>query len=86
MFRLRQLSSGDSTKMCGLPPSPGLTFQLAKHRYGREEMLAIYETIEKVIFDQPPSDALFAEFEDLLKRDLQRPVLLTQPSQEEQVA
>lgn len=71
--------------MSGLPPSPGLTFQLAKHRYGREEMLAIYETIEKVLFTQSPPNELFAEFEDLLKKDLQRPVLLSQPSQEEQV-
>ncbi|CAF0919238.1 unnamed protein product [Brachionus calyciflorus] len=81
---LRQLSSGDGTKMSGLPPSPGLTFQLAKHRYGREEMLAIYEAIEKVLYSQPPPTIFTPEFEDLLKKDLQRPVLLSQPTLEEQ--
>ena len=71
--------------MSGLPPSPGLTFQLAKHRYGREEMLAIYETIEKLLFAHPPPTTLAIEFEELFKQDLQRPVLLSQPSLEEQV-
>ena len=80
---LRQLSSGDSTKVA-LPPSPGLAFQLAKHRYGREEMLAIYESIEhKPFFGKAPV-ALEKEFEDLFRRDLQRPVLLYAPSHEEQ--
>ncbi len=80
---LRQLSSGDSTKVA-LPPSPGLAFGLAKHRYGREEMLVIYEAIEKSLFIQPPPN-LEKEFEDLFKKDLQRPVLLSQPTTEEQV-
>ena len=79
---LRQLSSGDSTKVA-LPPSPGLAFQLAKNRYGREEMLVIYEAIEKTILQPPPN--LEKEFEDLFKKDLQRPVLLSQPTTEEQV-
>ncbi len=79
---LRQLSSGD-TKVA-LPPSPGLAFQLAKHRYGREEMLAVYDNIEKTLLKQPPAN-LATEFEDLFKKDLQRPVLLSQPSAEEQV-
>jgi hypothetical protein len=67
-----------------LPPSPGLAFQLAKHRYGREEMLAIYETIEKSLATQPPAN-LATDFEDLFRKDLQRPVLLSPPSADEQV-
>ena len=79
---LRQLSSGD-TKVA-LPRSPGLAFQLAKHRYGREEMLAIYETIEKSLVQQPPAN-LQTDFEDLFKQSLQRPILLSNPTAEEQV-
>ncbi len=80
---LRQLSSGDTNKNA-LPPSPGLAFQLSKHRYSREEMLAIYETIEKSLVHKSPPN-LAEEFEELYKKDLQRPVLLTPPSLEEQV-
>ena len=79
---LRQLSSGD-TKVA-LPPSPGLAFQLAKHRYGREEMLAIYESLEsKPFFSQAPVN-FEKEYEDLYKKELQRPVLMYPPSHEEQ--
>jgi hypothetical protein len=81
---LRQLSSGDTNKNA-LPPSPGLAFQLSKHRYSREEMLAIFETIEKSLAQKSPPN-LAEEFEELYKRDLQRPVLLTPPSLEEQVS
>lgn len=81
---LRQLSSGDSTKSA-LPPSPGLAFQLAKHRYGREEMLAIYESMEgKASFFSTIPASLEKDFEDVFKRDLQRPVLLYPPTYEEQ--
>ncbi len=81
--RLRQLSSGDSNKNA-LPPSPGLAFQLSKHRYSREEMLAIYETIEKTLTQTLPVN-LAEEFEDLYKKDLQRPILLSPLTSEEQV-
>lgn len=80
---LRQLSSGDTNKTA-LPPSPSLTFQLSKHRYSREEMLAIYETIEKSLGNYSPPN-LAEEFEELYRKDLQRPVLLIPPSLEEQV-
>ncbi len=66
-----------------MPPSPGLAFQLSKHRYSREEMLAIYETIEKTLYQSPPN--LAEEFEELYKKEIQRPILLTPPSSEEQV-
>jgi hypothetical protein len=82
---LRQLSSGDTSKITALPPSPGLAFQLAKHRYGREEMLAIFETIEKKLNLQSHPPVLVYEFEDLYRRETQRPILLTQPTLEEQV-
>ena len=80
---LRQLSSGDTNKTA-LPPSPSLAFQLSKHRYSREEMLAIYETIEKTLVNFSPPN-LAEEFEELYRKDLQRPVLLIPPSLEEQV-
>jgi hypothetical protein len=80
---LRQLSSGDTNKTA-LPPSPSLAFQLSKHRYSREEMLAIYETIEKSLTNFSPPN-LAEEFEELYRKDLQRPVLLIPPSLEEQV-
>jgi hypothetical protein len=82
---LRQLSSGDSSKISALPPSPGLAFQLAKHRYGREEMLAIYETIEKTLFNVPAPTTLVNDFEDLCKRDLQKPISLTALTLDQQV-
>jgi hypothetical protein len=84
--RLRQLSSGDGSKMTGLPPSPGLAFQLAKHRYSREDMLGIFENIEKKLFSQPPPPVFLNEFEELYRKDIQRPILLSQPTLEEQVS
>lgn len=77
---LRQLSSGDTNKT-QLPPSPGLTFQLAKHRYSREEMLAIFENIENTL-NLPRN---LQDFDDLCTKSIKKPILLTQPSQEEQV-
>ena len=44
-------------------------------------MLAIYETIENHL--SIPKN--LEEFEDLLRKELQRPILLTQPSLDEQV-
>ena len=82
---LRQLSSGDSSKISALPPSPGLAFQLAKHRYGREEMLAIFEALEKQLAAVPAPANLLTDFDDLCKREFQRPISLTPISQEEQV-
>ena len=81
------MSSGDSTKVA-LPPSPGLAFQLAKNRYGREEMLAIYETIEKSLHGggAPPPASLANDFDELYRRDVQRPILLSQPTPDEQVS
>jgi len=80
---LRQLSSGDTAKVA-LPPSPGLAFQLAKHRYGREEMLAIYESIEKTLYNHSSAPFSSTDFEDLYKKDVQRPISLSQPTPEEQ--
>ncbi len=80
---LRQLSSGDTAKVA-LPPSPGLAFQLAKHRYGREEMLGIYESIEKSLYNHSTAPFSYTDFEDLYKKDVQRPISLSQPTPEEQ--
>jgi hypothetical protein len=44
-------------------------------------MLVIYENIERCL-KTPKS---LEEFDDLFKRDIQKPVLLTPPSAEEQV-
>lgn len=79
------MSSGDSSKITALPPSPGMPFQLAKHRYSKEEMLAIYDNIESKLAQHPPPPLLAKEFEELFRRDMQRPVLLVPPSAEEQV-
>jgi hypothetical protein len=80
---LRHLSSGDSSAKQALPPSPALNFKSSKYRYSREEMLAIYDKIEKNLTQPPPS--ILNDFEDLLRKDTQRPVLHFQPSAEEQV-
>jgi hypothetical protein len=80
LFRLRQLSSGDANKT-QLPPSPGYPFQLSKYRYSREDMLAIFETIENSLIIPKNLD----DFEDLIHKELQKPTLLTQPSLDEQV-
>jgi hypothetical protein len=71
--------------MTGLPPSPGLAFQLAKHRYSREDMLGIFENIEKKLLNQPPPPVFNTDFEDLFRKEIQRPTLLSPPSLEEQV-
>lgn len=47
-------------------------------------MLAIYETIEKSLSTQPPAN-LATDFEDLFRKELQRPVLLSPPTADEQV-
>lgn len=55
-------------------------------------MLAIYESIEKQLVQQNYSNGtatgfktFSTEFEELFKKDIQRPVLLSAPSLEEQV-
>ena len=47
LYRLRALSDGNT--VTSPPPSPGFTkYKLAEHRYGREEMLALFSTKLKV--------------------------------------
>lgn len=44
--RLRALSSGNS--VTSPPPSPGPKFKLADYRYGKEEMLALFNEEVKI--------------------------------------
>ncbi|RNA41212.1 PERQ amino acid-rich with GYF domain-containing 1 isoform X1 [Brachionus plicatilis] len=61
----------------------GLTFQMAKHRYGREEILAIYNAIEKKLLSKSMPKEL-ADFEGFFQKELQKPILLSAPTTEEQ--
>ena len=74
---LRALSSG--TGVTSPPPSPGMAqFKLAEHRYGREEMLALYKKSEKA-----PSEV--EEFQSIGRKDCLIPMALTPLNDEEQV-
>lgn len=55
--------------------------KMAKHRYSREEMYAIMETVE--LDDGPPS--LMQEFNDFVLSEPQRPVTLSQMNEHEEV-
>ncbi|KAG8445408.1 hypothetical protein GDO86_010261 [Hymenochirus boettgeri] len=75
---LRALSSGGS--VISPPPSPALPkYKLADHRYGREEMLALYVKDNKV-----PSDLLDKEFLPILKEEPLLPLALVPFTDEEQ--
>lgn len=77
---LKQFSPHENSK-----DSPDVAFQLAKHRYGTEEMLSIYENIEKCLFKLPVPVGFTTDFEELYKKDIQEPVLLSSETEEEKV-
>lgn len=68
---LRALSSGSGGGV--------QQFKLAEHRYGREEMLALFNKTEKV-----PSE--LAEFQSILRKECQSPLTLSPLSEEERVS
>ena len=79
LFRLRALSHGDTA--VSPPPSPSLgasRYKLAQHRYGREEMLALYDKMMKAPDDLTVAPPLFIE-------KTQLPLALTQTTDEEMV-
>ena len=79
LFRLRALSHGDTA--ISPPPSPSLgapRYKLAKHRYGREEMLALYDKTMKAPDDLAVTPPLYSE-------KTQTPLALIQMSDEEMV-
>ncbi|KAG1673593.1 GRB10-interacting GYF protein 1 [Nymphon striatum] len=74
---LRALSDG--TTVTSPPPSPGLKkFQIAEYRYGREEMLALYDQANC----QKPDRLL--EFGDIALENSQQPLALSPLNDEEQ--
>ncbi|XP_078725624.1 GRB10-interacting GYF protein 2 isoform X3 [Lampetra fluviatilis] len=75
---LRTLSSGGS--VTSPPPSPALPkYKLADHRYGREEMLALYIKEHKV-----PEDLMDKEFLPILNEEPLLPLALVPFTEEEQ--
>lgn len=68
---LRALSSGSAGGV--------QQFKLAEHRYGREEMLALFCKTEKI----PPE---LAEFQSILRKECQSPLTLSPLSEEERVS
>ena len=74
--RLRALSSGNS--VTSPPPSPGPKYKLAEHRYGKEEMLALFS--EDVMM--PPELQLF---ESICRSRPALPLAFQQFTEEEQV-
>ena len=79
-LRLRALSHGDSA--VSPPPSPSLgaprSYKLAEHRYGREEMLALFDKMMKVPNDLVVAPPLYVE-------KTQLPLALIQMTDEEMV-
>lgn len=77
--RLRALSHGDTP--VSPPPSPSLgapRYKLADHRYGREEMLALFDKVMKAPEDLVVSPPLYVE-------KTQLPLALVQMNDEEMV-
>ena len=77
--RLRALSHGDTP--VSPPPSPSLgapRYKLAQHRYGREEMLALYDKMMKAPDDLTVAPPLYIE-------KTQLPLALIQMTDEEMV-
>ena len=78
-YRLRALSHGDTP--VSPPPSPSLgapRYKLAQHRYGREEMLALYDKMMKAPDDLTVAPPLYIE-------KTQLPLALIQMTDEEMV-
>ena len=78
-IRLRALSHGDTA--VSPPPSPSLgapRYKLADHRYGREEMLALFDKMMKA-----PDDLVIAP--PLYVEKTQLPLALVQMTDEEMV-
>lgn len=63
---------------CAAPTNPTPRYQLAEHRYGREEMLALFDTVVKA------PDPL-ASFPGLYVDKTQVPLALVQMTEEETV-
>ena len=77
--RLRALSHGDTA--VSPPPSPSLgapRYKLADHRYGREEMLALFDKMMKAPEDLVITPPLYVE-------KTQLPLALVQMTDEEMV-
>lgn len=72
---LRVLSHGGSVN--SPPPSPGLKFKLAEHRYGREEMLALFNK------HQSPPDGI-QTLGSLYVEEPQEPLAFIPMNEEEQ--
>ena len=82
LYRLRALSDGNS--VTSPPPSPGFPapgmpkYKLAEHRYGREEMLALFVPNTKV-----PEPLL--EIPSIVVEKALHPLAFIPPAEEEQV-
>ena len=76
LFRLRALSDGNS--VTSPPPSPGFPkYKLAENRYGREEMLALYQP------SKVPEAML--QFPSIVHEKCLQPLALIPMSDDEQV-
>ena len=73
---LRALSGGIGPGLMSPPPSP--QFKLAEHRYGREEMLALFRKTDGV----PPE---LEEFSSILQKECRTPMTLSPLTEDEQV-
>ena len=66
--------------------SLSLETKSVKYRYDREDMINIYDKIEHVLIKQSPLDScLIDEFEELFKKNLQKPIFSIPISDEEKV-
>ena len=80
LFRLRQLSGGNSVGTPPPSPAPGFgKYKLADYRYGREEMLALFTPSPKM-----PEE--LAEFSAVITEKGQEPLALLPLTEEEQVS
>ena len=75
--RLRALSDGSLST--GPTPAPSSKFKLADYRYGREEMLALYQ-------DSYEPAAYLQEFRHIFVEETQTPICLLPLSEDEQVS
>lgn len=79
MLRLRDLSDGGTTGSQPTTPTSAVKFKLADYRYGREEMLALFNE------NSPPPDQVRKHL-SIFSKEIQKPITMLPLTEDEQVA
>ena len=77
-IRLRDLSDGGAGTSQPHSPTVGTKFKLADYRYGREEMLSLWN------INSPPPDQVRKHL-PIFSKDIQKPITMMPLTEDEQV-